>query len=282
MSPKKRTSHGRRPLAPVVAISSGKGGVGKTTVVANLSVALAQLGLRVTVLDGDMSLANIDVLFGLTPDRTIEDFFAEEISLSDLLISGPSGVQMIPGGSGLPDLAALPAERLLRFAVEIARLRESCDVLLLDTPAGISPQVLRLLRLADRVLLVAWPEPASLVDAYALIKLLNARRPTPALGVIVNGARDRHEATRVHARLRTACSHFLGFGLELEGWILRDESVPIAARNQRPVILSEPNSPASRGFARLAQRIAVHAGRAGGGKHKMPCPEGTKRTEVIH
>ncbi len=241
----------------VIAVTSGKGGVGKTSLVANTAICLARTGVRVTVLDGDLGLANLDVLLGIVPRRTIEHFFREGVPLADIAVEGPEGIRVIPAGSGLPELTRLDPHAQLRFAEELLGLRRDADVVLVDTAAGIADQVSRLVRVADRVLLVTWPEPAALVDAYAALKVMRAR--LPEVGLVVNGAASVDEARRIHRQLEAVSRRFLGGGVSLEGWIPRDEAVREAARRQRAVVLAEPFAPASRAFERLALHLAAGA-----------------------
>ncbi len=244
-------------LPRVIAVTSGKGGVGKTSLVANTAICLARMGARVTVIDGDLGLANLDVLLGIVPRRTIEHFFREGASLAEIAVEGPEGIRVIPAGSGLPELTRLAPEAQLRFAEELLALRQDADVVLVDTAAGIADQVSRMLHVADRVLLVTWPEPAALVDAYAALKVMRGR--LREIGLVVNGAASEEEARRIHRQLEAVSRRFLGGGIPLEGWIPRDEAVREAARRQRAVVLAEPFSPASRAFERLALHLAARA-----------------------
>ncbi len=269
-----------RPLT--LAVASGKGGVGKTTTVANLAISLARAGLNVTVLDGDMGLANLDVLLGIVPKRTLEHFFREGVPLDDIVQDGPCGVSVVPAGSGLPELTRLPAEELLRLAEGIGRLRRGCDVLLVDTAAGIGDQVLKLIQLSDRLLLVTWPEPTALVDAYAAIKVVRRRREEQSIGLVVNGVEGEAEAERVHHRIDTATKRFLGGGVDLDGWITRDEAIVDAACRQRAVVLAHPMAPSSRCFERLGLRIAALAGRGLRGVYSEIDGSSTRFEEVLH
>lgn len=244
----------------VVAVASGKGGVGKTTVVANAAIALARLGVRAVVLDGDMGLANVDVLMGVLPKRTIEHFFREGVPLGELAMDGAWGVRVIPAGSGLPELTRLSPGDARRFAEGIEDLTATCDVVLIDTAAGIGEQTSSLAALADRVEIVTWPEPAALVDAYATIKVLSLQRPDQPLGIVVNGARDDDEAHRVHRRLAVAAERFLGRTIELDGVIRHDGALADAARRQRPILVSHPHCVASRAIERLALRLTTLCG----------------------
>ncbi len=255
--PRGATRRARRAL--VLAVTSGKGGVGKTVVAANLAIALARAGLSTTLLDADLSLANADVLLGLAPARTIEHFFREQVPLTEIAIEGPAGVRVIPAGSGIPELAHLPPEEMLRFVEGLRAVGESCEVLLIDTAAGIGDQVSRMLMLADRTLLVTWPEPAALVDAYAALKVALRRDPGQEIGLVVNGVADEAEAGRVHRRLLAATERFLGRGIDLDGFIPRDEAVADAARRQSALVIVHPHAPASRSIERLAAKVAARA-----------------------
>jgi flagellar biosynthesis protein FlhG len=265
-----------------LAVTSGKGGVGKTTVVANLSLALARHGLRVTVLDADLGLANLDVLLGLTPKKTIEHFFREEIPMEEIVVEGPMGMRLVPAGSGLPELTSLSQAELLRFVDGLRSLRQECDVLLIDTSAGIGDQVSRMLFLADRTLLVTWPEPTALVDAYAALKVALRHRGDASIGLVVNGANGADEARRIHERLETASRKFLGRSIELEGYVVLDEAVVQASRRQQPVVLSSPMAPSSRCFDQLASRIAARVEGGLRGAVEEPCAGRPRLREVVH
>ncbi len=248
-----------------IAIGSGKGGVGKTTVSANLALALARQGLRVTLLDGDMGLANVDVMLGLVPEMTIEHFFTDGVPLEELAVEGPLGIRVIPAGSGLPEMSRLAPADLAALDQGLEPLRRSSDIVLMDTPAGIGDVAARLWLMADRVLLVTWPEPTALVDAYAALKVLRRGSQQPAAALVVNGASGREEAELVHRRLDVAARQFLGEGLPLDGFVVRDEAVTEAARRQRAVLLADPLSQASRSIERLALNVAaLAAGRTRG------------------
>lgn len=284
MSPERRSVELDRglPRGLSIAVGSGKGGVGKTSLVANLSIALGRAGLRVAVVDGDMGLANLDVLFGLTPQLTLEDFFRDRVRLEDIAIDGPQGVQVIAGGSGLPELTHLSPDELLRFMEGLSGLRERSDILLLDTAAGIGEASSRLWLLAERFLLVTWPEPAALVDAYAALKVLRRHGPAQEVGLVINGVDGAEQAACVHERLQSASRQFLGQNVVLDGYVLRDEAVADAARRQQPVIQLHPLSPASRCIERLALHFAALAGKAARGAYGRPWPRTCRAGEVLH
>ena len=263
----------------VVAVTSGKGGVGKSTVVSNLAIAMAKLGRKVLVLDADFSLANIDVLLGLAPRRTIQHFFTGECELEDLVVEGPAGIHLIPAASGISDLAHIDSTRRLALLQGLEALRAAHDIVLVDAPAGIGDNVVDLAAAADRAVVVVTPEPTSLVDAYATIKVIagasaataggssaasimgsaastEAQPPGPnplaRIGLLVNSTKDDEETRTVHLQIDRVCRRFLGSGIELIGAVNRDERVESSIREQRAVVIAHPHSPASRCFNRIA------------------------------
>jgi flagellar biosynthesis protein FlhG len=245
-----------KPRGTILAVTSGKGGVGKTNVVINLSVSLARLGYRVGILDADFGLGNIDVMLGLTPARHLGHLLAGEHQLEDIMIEGPLGVQIIPAGTGIRALTALTPIQWVRLQEVIKRLAGGLDFLLIDTAAGISDNVVELLRLAERVLVVTSFEPTAIVDAYAMVKIANISAPDADLGIVVNAARDADESGLVFRQLDIASSRFLHRGLRYYGFIVKDPAVLEAVLVQRPIVDHLPQSPASRCFRILASRIA--------------------------
>jgi len=244
------------PRGTVLAVTSGKGGVGKTNVVINLAVSLARLGHRVGILDADFGLGNIDVMLGLTPTLHLGHVLAGERSLDDIIIDGPLGVQIIPAGSGIRALTALTASQWTTLAGVINRVALRLDFLLIDTAAGISDNVVELLMLAERVLVVTSFEPTSVVDAYAMVKILTAAAPSKDVGIVVNAARDSDESGLVFRQLDIASSRFLHRGLRYYGYIVQDPTIREATLVQRPIVDHLPQAPASRCFRILAARIA--------------------------
>jgi flagellar biosynthesis protein FlhG len=242
--------------ATVMAIASGKGGVGKTNVAVNLAVALARLRHRVGLLDADFGLGNVDVLLGLAPERHIGHLLAGEAALHDIVIDGPAGVQIVPASSGLQTLTALtPAQRIIlsaAFDAVCARL----DYLLIDTASGISDNVIETMLLAGRVILVTSVEPAAIVDAYATAKVLSTVSPKTEIGIVVNSVRDAEEANLAFRQLDVAANRFLDRRLNYYGYISEDPAVRDAVVSQRAIVEHMPQSPASRCFRILAARMA--------------------------
>jgi flagellar biosynthesis protein FlhG len=244
------------PRGTILAVTSGKGGVGKTNVVINLAVSLARLGHRVGIIDADFGLGNIDVMLGLTPSLHLGHVLSGERPLEDIIIEGPLGVQIIPAGTGIRALTALTSSQWVRLAAVIKRVALGLDFLLLDTAAGISDNVVELLMLAERVLVVTSFEPTAVVDAYAMVKILTAAAPAKDVGVVVNAARDADESGLVFRQLDIASSRFLNRGLRYYGFVVQDPAIREAVLVQRPIVDHLPQSPASRCFRILASRIA--------------------------
>ena len=242
--------------ATVIAVTSGKGGVGKTNVVVNLAVSLARLGHRVGILDADFALGNVDVLLGLTPDAHLAHLLSGEKGLTDIVLRGPLGVQVVPASSGLQSLTALTPSQRLRLNDALAALRRDLDFLLIDTASGISDNVMEMLRLAARVVVVTSLEPCAVVDAYATVKVLSTTMPGTEVGVVVNAVRDGDEASLAFRQLDTAASRFLGRRLRYYGFVAADPAVKESVVVQRAIVDHLPQAPASRCFRILASRIA--------------------------
>ncbi len=255
-----RSGRGSAAVAPVsgfraIAVSSGKGGVGKTNVVANLAVALAQRGQRVIVLDADLGLANLDTLLGLHPRATMRHVIRGECSLSEVLIDGPRGIRLVPASSGFEDMTQLGGGERLHLLEQVDSLEEEFDVLLVDTAAGISSNVTFFTTAAQETMVVVTPEPTSLTDAYALIKVLSTRYAEREFGVLVNMSRNDTEADRTFAHLSRVAARFLDVSLRYDGFIPYDSELPEAVRRQQAVIELAPRAPVSRAFDALADRV---------------------------
>ncbi len=241
--------------ARVLAITSGKGGVGKTNVVAGLAQALAQQGQRVVVMDADFGLANLDILLGLAPKYTLEHVLRGEKVLEEILLESSFGVRIIPASSGIQELTRLDTASELRLVQGLQRVAETADWLLIDTAAGIHDSVLKLLMAAQEVVLVTTPEPTSLVDAYAMVKVLHLRDASKPLWLMVNNGQSLEEAQETVDQLQAATERFLGKQLRVLGMVPADPHVLQAVRQQKGVVDLFPRSPASQAFRALAGQL---------------------------
>ena len=239
----------------VVAVTGGKGGVGKSSVSINLSICLAKQGRRVALLDADLGLANIDVLLGLRAKQNLEDVLAGECSLTDIMLDGPCGIRIIPASSGTQRMSMLgPAEHagLIHAFSEISN---QIDVLIIDTAAGISDSVVSFVRAAQETLVVVCDEPSSITDAYALIKLLNKEYDQDRFRVVANMTRTTQEGRNLFNKLTQVTDRFLDITLQYVGNVPFDESVRKAVQRQRPVVEQAPRSKAAVAFRQLAEKV---------------------------
>ena len=242
-------------MTQVIAVASGKGGVGKTNVVANVAMALSKSGQRVLVLDADLGLGNLDVLLGLVPEHTIEHVLAGTHTLDDVIVDGPGGIRVLPASSGVPQLTALNDTQQMLLLEQLETLSRGVDVLLIDTGAGISPNVTFFTSSAQDAIVVVSPEPTSLTDAYALIKVLTRQYRERRFKVLVNMAKSPREAADVFRKLDTAADRFLHVALEYVGYIPQDDYVPLAVMQQKALLELFPASPAAQAMTRLAGQI---------------------------
>ncbi|MDE3034211.1 MAG: MinD/ParA family protein [Acidobacteriota bacterium] len=241
--------------ARVLAITSGKGGVGKTNVVAGLAQSLAQQGQRVVVMDADFGLANLDILLGLSPKYTLEHVLRGEKVLEEILLESTYGVRIIPASSGIQELTRLDTAAELRLVQGLQRVAETADWLLIDTAAGIHDSVLKLLMAAQEVVLVTTPEPTSLVDAYAMVKVLHLRDATKPLWLLINNGQSLDEAQETVEQLQAATERFLGKQLRVLGVVPSDPHVLQAVRQQKGVVDLFPRSPAAQAFRALSGQL---------------------------
>ncbi|MGI6454260.1 MAG: MinD/ParA family protein [bacterium] len=239
----------------VIAITGGKGGVGKSNITCNLAIAMAQMKKRVLILDADLSLANIDVLLGLTPRVNLAHVLRGEKKLEEVIVRGPAGIQLIPSGSGVEELSNLSMQQMEHLFDAFTNLHPMPDVLLIDTAAGIHANVLQFLKAADQTIIVTTPEPTAYTDAYALIKTLIRYDPGKEIGVLVNMAKDRHEAMEVIKLMFQMCRQFLQIMFNNLGYIPRDNEVLKSVRLQKPLLIHSPSSPAAKEIRNIAATI---------------------------
>ena len=246
-----------------IAVTSGKGGVGKTNVVANLAVALQRCGKRVIVIDADLGLANVDTLLGLHPRATLRDVLHGKCSIADTIVEGPAGMRLVPAASGFEEMTHLTQEQRLQLLGEVDSLEGTCDILLIDTGAGIAQNVLFFATAAQETLVVITPDPTSLTDGYALIKVLATRYAERDFTVLVNMARNEWEARKTFTQLTRVTERFLSIGLTYAGFVPHDAEVAEAVRRQQSVLELAPGSPAAGAFMKLAKRVAAQTDAVG-------------------
>jgi len=260
----------RRMSAPrpvqVIAVASGKGGVGKTNVSVNLSVALAQSGREVMLMDADLGLANVDVLLGLQPRKNLSHVLNGEIGLEETLVPGPAGITIVPAASGVARMADLGPAEHVGIIRAFSELHRPVDVLIVDTAAGLHDSVLSFCRAVQEVLVVVCDEPASITDAYALIKVLSRDHGVSRVRVLANMVRGPEEGRSLFAKLTAVCDRFLDVTLDYAGSVPHDEYLRKAVQRQKAVTEAYPSSPAARAFkdlARNADKWPVPAGSSG-------------------
>ena len=241
-----------------IALASGKGGTGKSTVAANLATLMGRAGLEVLLVDADFGLANLHLLLGQQPKTSLARVLLGGVDPEDLALQGPPGVRLVPGCSGIERMANLEDHQICALARTLAEIEGGSDVVLLDTAAGLSRQTLAMLRVCSRILLISTPDVAAMTDAYALLKLMTRYEPSLPVGLVVNRARSRPEADLVTARLTSMTERFLGRTLDPFGWIPEDPSLGRWAADGRPVVLADPGSAASHGLRALADRLLDH------------------------
>lgn len=258
----------------VIAVTSGKGGVGKSSLSANLAITLAAKNRRVVVFDADLGLANLDVILGVNPRFTLEQVVSGERTIPEVLFDAPGGIRIIPGGSGVSTLVQLSGPQLDRFLSELNTLAGETDYLIFDTGAGIDDSVMTFLQAADEVLLVVTPDPSSITDAYATAKTLFSRQPAARVRVVMNAAESEEHARLVFDRLSQVAQQYLGKSMEFAGWVRHDPTVVRCARRRQPFVLAEPQCGASRDVGRIAENLL------GIGGEKRPEDSGTAPTLV--
>jgi flagellar biosynthesis protein FlhG len=239
----------------VIAVTSGKGGVGKTNTSINLAIAIARYGKRVVVVDADLGLANVEVLLGITSLYNLEHVIEGERRLKDILVQGPGGIHIIPGSSGLAKLADLPPQGRELLLNEMKTLQESTDFIIVDTMAGIGRNAVAFALAADEVILVTTPEPSAIVDAYAMFKTLCHQRRDVFIRLIVNMAGTQTQADAVANKLSNVAQQYMGRSLSYLGMLPRDPHVSQAVMQSRPYLLLYPHAPVSEQTQALAARL---------------------------
>lgn len=246
--------------ARVVAVTSGKGGVGKTSFACNLALVLAGSGQRVILIDADLGLANAHLVMGIRPHVPMAQVMCGERSLREALFPAQCGVRVLGGGSDIADLAKLDVRRRKAFFEEMRQLDELADVLLIDTGAGISENVTAFLAAVEEILVISTPEPTAAADAYATIKVITRENPGARLRLLMNRTRSASEAQRMAEKLLLTARQFLKVEIEYAGCVPEDPAVPDAVRARRPFVLASGSCAAAQSLARIAARLGLTGG----------------------
>jgi len=239
----------------VIAVTGGKGGVGKSNISVNLSIALAEMRRRVVLLDADLGLANIDVLLGLKAEKNLADVLSGEVSLEDVMVTGPAGIKVVPASSGIQQMAALGPQEHAALIHAFSELSHQLDVLVVDTAAGISDTVVSFVRASQEVVVVVCDEPSSITDAYALIKLLNKEHDMFRFRVVANMTRSAQEGQGLFNKLNMVCERFLDVSLQYVGHVPFDENVRKAVQRQKPILEYAPNCKAAMAIRKIAEQV---------------------------
>lgn len=245
-----------RKIARVIAVTSGKGGVGKSSVSVNIGIQMSRLGKRVVILDADFGLANVEIMLGIRPKYTLADLIFRGKSLQDIITEGPEGIGFISGGSGIQELSNVTKDQVIFLTQKLYELDELADVIIIDTGAGISDSVLEFITVCSEVLLIATPEPTSITDAYALLKTLNRRSEfsieKTRIKMIANRVSSREEALELYNKLNLVVAKFLDIKLQYLGEVPQDPNVTKAVMQQIPYSMLYPNTPSTKAVIRLA------------------------------
>ncbi len=239
----------------IIAVTSGKGGVGKTNFTINFALALMSYGQRVLILDADLGLANIDVVLGINPRYTLYNVLKGEKNIQDIILSGPQGLQIIAGGSGMQELANLRRWQVEQFIAKFEELEGIADILIIDTAAGLSRNVMSFVLAADEVIVITTPEPTAITDAYGLVKAMTSKRKNGVVHLVVNKVEDAQEADITASKLKIVAEKFLKLNIGHLGFILDDPSVSRAVKSQEPFLLKYPKSSAAECILRLAAQM---------------------------
>ena len=246
-----------RSATKVLSVTSGKGGVGKTAAVANIGLSLARSGNKVLILDADLGLANVDVVFGLTPTYNLNHFFSGEADLEAIMVKGPHDIRILPAGSGLQSFIQLDSDHKLKLLDGLDSLNIYFDYLLIDTEAGISENVTYFNTAAQEIILVTTPDPAAITDVYALMKLLSTRYHEKHFNLAVNMVANEEEALDVYRKLSIVSNRYLDISIDYFGSIPFDRQMTEAIRKQQVIVELYPSSKTARAFAAIAERVVT-------------------------
>ncbi|MCM1498947.1 MAG: MinD/ParA family protein [Clostridium sp.] len=247
------------PSARVIAVTSGKGGVGKTSISVNLALQFRLQGKKVVILDADFGLANVEVMLGIRPQYDLTDLIYKNKAIEEIITEGPMGIGFISGGSGVQELVNLDKERIQSLIAKLVKLDGMYDVVIVDTGAGIADPVIEFVLSSPEVVLVVTPEPTSITDAYSLLKAVNRKknfdRKQKAIKVITNRVNSEREGQEIYDKIRIVVSKFLNIELEYLGYIPQDKKMTASVIEQKPVSLSAPNSETTNRLSNICNRL---------------------------
>ncbi len=249
-----------RKISRVITVTSGKGGVGKSTMTVNLAIELSRLGKKVIILDADFGLANIEVMLGIRPEHNLADLMFRGLELKDIITPGPENIGFISGGSGIQELSRLTRDQVVYLVQKLYELDELADIILVDTGAGIADSVLEFVAASNEVLIVATQEPTSITDAYALLKTLNRKgsfsKEDTKIRMVANRIKNEEEGIALHNKLSIVADNFLNIKIDYMGSVPDDQNCSKAIMQQMPIILSQPNSQSAKAIKELAAKLA--------------------------
>ncbi len=259
----KNVKAGRSPR--VIAVTSGKGGVGKTSLVVNLSIALTKMSQRVAIFDADLGMANVEILLGLNPSGSLYDILYGNKTINEIIFEGQCGIRIVSGGSGIQELANLDRQGRERLIEALSYFNDCTDFVFIDTGAGISRNVLGFVAAAEEVIVVVTPEPTSITDAYSMIKVLSTYKVHPGVGIVVNRASNEEEALLTASKIAAVTKRFLQIKVNHIGSVCEDRVVGQAVKDQCPFILRKPDAVASSGLQAVARALLGVQSQAGKG-----------------
>ncbi len=250
--------------ARVIAVTSGKGGVGKTSISVNLAIEISKMGKKVVIFDADFGLANVEVMLGIRPKFNLLDVFHNGKSIEDIITEGPNGIGFISSGSGVSELASMDYDSIKLLIREMSKLDRLYDVVIIDTGAGITDSVMEFVMVSPEILLVVTPEPTSITDAYSLLKVLRRKEEFnpiyKTINVVSNRVEDANEGQDIYNKMNTVSSKFLNTKLKYLGEIYQDKSASMAIIEQKPVSIAYPNSSATKGIVNIAFKLMNETG----------------------
>ncbi len=239
----------------VIAVASGKGGVGKTNVSVNLGVSLQKMEKEVLLLDADMGMANVDVLIGITPRYNLGHVLEDKCDIEDALITGPEGLTVLPGSSGVDEFINMNIYKIKQLLKLASHLEENYDIIIIDVGAGASQGVVNFIKAADEVIVVLTPEPTAIMDAYSLIKILSKNKVRPKLNLIVNQVDNDREGDEVSKRISSVIKDYLNLEISITSYIPYDSTLREAVKKQKPIVNLYPRSSAGRAFTKSASQL---------------------------